>query len=223
MTVSSKEGFESVLLKYRVTICEHSVLSMLALRDTDKPDRFAGYLARYHAHVHPNFSCADYSRAIDECLSKGWCTVLTKEDKEKIKRARAASTVPQLDDPVEGWIGVLDFTQQGFDLDRNITLEVFGVDHVMFNDSGWNVDQRNCRVDVYAQTEALCQTRVDELRKVQEALSMALWPSRKLLSRSRSGPGVQCASSRSRLDSMSESGTKQSVANDTQPSLSPRV
>ena len=161
MWTQTKE--DAVLQRHSISPCAWNLLSQLSLRDTREPDALAEYLVQYHSR--DSFGKSAYAHAINESISRKWCMVLTQDDVMAIAEARMTRTIPQLHDWVESRIGVVDFTQEGFDLTRTMTEEIFGSEHVRFNDSGWNQDDILARVDIYAPTENVCQERIQDLKE----------------------------------------------------------
>jgi len=57
---------------------------------------------------------------------------------------------------------MVDFTPEGYSLFRQSILGILGKRLVQYDDSGWNVDKKNCRVDFLAETAGLCRKRIAE-------------------------------------------------------------
>lgn len=151
--------FFDVLREYGMSPCEHSLMCVVGYRLPLLLDE----LPEYSATLDSSCSESEYADASRSCIQKGWLEILTAEWREREAERQQSSQIPKLLD--EGFEhGVVDFTQEGYLLFRKINLRIFGEEHIQYDESGWNIDERSSEVNIYAETESLCRKRAKEFK-----------------------------------------------------------
>lgn len=151
-----------VLGKLGISLCEHFIMGTVGYRMPLRPEELAEHTAALvEGDPRGSFTEHEYRKAVQQCMQRGWLEIITPERCEAECRRRQRSTLPELFDT--GFEpGVVDFTPEGFSLFRQSILGILGKRLVRYDDSGWNVDENNCRVDFLAETAGLCRKRIAE-------------------------------------------------------------
>jgi hypothetical protein len=154
-----------VLREYDVNLCEYYVICAV---DDVGGMLFEGDLAREsfagsQGDPRGEFSLAEHRDAIHSCLRKKLLEELTTAKCQQESERRRTSRTPEI---VESELrpGVVDFTETGYRLFRQIIVRIFGIEHIRHSDSGWNIDEDKNQVNVYAETKELCWDRIAELQ-----------------------------------------------------------
>jgi hypothetical protein len=109
-----------------------------------------------------NFSEQEYLQAFNSCVAKAWLQVITPKAHEAELQRRYSPLLPELLG-IEPQVGEVGFMEQGALAYRQSILEIFGQDHIHYNDSGWNFDKERCEFEILAPNREYLEKRVDEL------------------------------------------------------------
>lgn len=152
-----------VLEKYKVSLAEYYVMCTVGYRIFLPPERLAqDSFAHAEGDPRGEVAVSEHLNAIHSCVEKAWLEILTPEEYEREMVRRQSAEIPEIDDYLEP--NSVDFTPEGYCLFRKIIFEIFGAEHVQKNDSGWNLDEVNQTVNIYAETYDLCGALIKEFR-----------------------------------------------------------
>jgi hypothetical protein len=156
----------NILSKYKVSLCEHFLMGTVGYRILLPPDELIQTsVSLYEGDPRPQCTPDESMLALQACIQKKWLQVITEELYEQEMNRRHSSGLPEIFD--SGFaLGVVDFTQSGYLLHRQIIIDIYGMEHVQYNDSGWNIDDIRQEVRIYAPTQEMCVERLEELKQM---------------------------------------------------------
>jgi hypothetical protein len=141
-----------------------SVLGIVYYRIPLPPDGIARTAKGYEedGDGYGSHSLPDYLRAVEGCIAKGWLTILSAEDLEREAQRRRRSAIPELSD---GYLpGAVEFTPAGFALHQDLLEELYGLDFLDHEYSGWDWDREARRIDVFATDEDGCLSLLRDIQ-----------------------------------------------------------
>jgi hypothetical protein len=156
------ETTERVLRKYGLDPCEGSVLDTARLESPAPRDLFASF-ARDLAggDTHAPFTLERYEEALERLLLKGLLCVVTPAEIAEESARNEQAGIPEVRAKEYDQPGNVDFTQTGFDVNRNVLRELWGDQILKTRWAGWKIDVAAQRLDVYGLTAEDCQERMD--------------------------------------------------------------
>lgn len=114
--------------------------------------------------LYSDASWEELTDALDDLLTRGLMIILSADDIEAESSRIQRSTVSELIDT--GYAaGHVDFTADGIRVHREVVNQIFGAEHVMYNDSGFRFDEDSLRFLVLAPTRDLCERRLNEIQQ----------------------------------------------------------
>lgn len=153
----------AVLEKHNVSLAEYFVMCTVGNRIFSPPERLAqDSFALAEGDRRGEVALSGHLNAIHSCIEKAWLEILTPEEVEREMARRQSAAIPEISDHLKPYC--VDFTQDGYSLYRQFIFEIFGAEHVQNNDSGWNLDEVNQTVNMYAETHDLCGALIKEFR-----------------------------------------------------------
>ena len=152
-----------VLEKYKVSLAEYFVLCTVGYRIFSPPERLAqDSFNLSEGDPRGEVALPGHLNAIHSCVEKAWLEILTPEEVEREMARRQSAAIPEIADHLKP--NTVDFTQEGYCLYRQFIFEIFGAEHVQKSDSGWNRDEVNQTVNMYAETHDLCGVLIKEFK-----------------------------------------------------------
>lgn len=152
-----------VLEKYKVSLAEYFVMCTVGDRIFSPPERLAkDSFALSEGDPRGEVALSGHLNAIHSCVEKAWLEILTTEEVEREMARRQSAAIPEIYEYPKP--NTVDFTQEGYCLYRQFIFEIFGAEHIQKKDSGWNLDEVNQTVNIYAETHDLCVTLIKEFR-----------------------------------------------------------
>ena len=147
----------------------HCLMCTAGYRVTLPREAFIGY-TRGLSEGGPDgdASLEELTRALDDLLTRGLMTILSAADIATESLRAQRSTVPELFD-TDYVAGHVDFTHEGYRIHRDVVSRIFGMEHVMYGDSGFRFDETSSRFLVLAPTRDLCERRLNEIRETPDA------------------------------------------------------
>lgn len=155
---------KKVLSATGVSLCEHLLMCTIGYSIFFPPQELVKTSASLNeGDPRGQFTPVQYRRAFQACIQKKWLQVITQDSFEQERNKRAASDIPEIYDSAFA-PGVVDFTEPGYLLHRQIFIDIYGMERIQYNDSGWTIDEIHREVRIYAPTKELCLKRLDEFR-----------------------------------------------------------
>jgi hypothetical protein len=156
---------QNVLSASEVSLCEHFLMCTIGYTILLPLEELAQTSASLNeGDRRGQFTPAQYMQALDACIKKKWLRVITGESYEQEMNRRPSSAIPEIYG--SGFApGVVDFTETGYLLHRQIIIDIYGMQHIQYDASGWNIDEIRQEVHVYAPTKELCIKRLEELKR----------------------------------------------------------
>jgi hypothetical protein len=153
------------LYTHGVSLCEYFLMCTVGYRILLPPAGLIKMSASLsEGDPRGEFTPVHYMAALNACIQKNWLQLVTDDLFQDELNRRLSSGMPEI---LESSFvpGVIDFTQAGYFLYRQIIIDIFGNAHVDYKDSGWTIDEYHQRVDVYAPTLKLCIKRMQEFKE----------------------------------------------------------
>jgi hypothetical protein len=156
------EKTERVLRKYGLDLCEHFLLDTARL-ESPAPRRVFASFTKNLSDGDPRgqFTLQQYEDGLERLFVKGLLCIVTPAEIEAESACNRQAGIPAVRRRNYYESDNVDFTQTGFDLNRNVSREIWGDDLRERAWSGWNVDLADRRVDVYGVTAEACQEVID--------------------------------------------------------------
>ena len=155
----------NVLREHNISLCEHFVMCTVGYRIPLPPQQLAKRSASLsEGDSRGEFTTREHLTAIKHCTKKGLLEILTDGWERQEANRLESSQLPELLD-LDFQSGVVDFTQKGYLLHRQIIGKIFGKKRIQQGDSGWNIDEDQFEINFYSETKRLCVKLVDAFHK----------------------------------------------------------
>lgn len=156
---------QKVLRACQISLCEHFLMCTVGYGILLPPEKLVQTSASLsEGDPRGEYTSAQYMEALQACIQEKWLQVITEKLYEQEMNSRKTADVPEIHNSSFA-PGVIDFTEVGYLLHRQVLIDIFGTEHIQYSDSGWEFDETCNEIHVYAPTRELCIKRVDELKQ----------------------------------------------------------